>query len=47
MPAIYAAFHKSQESGLPVAKSLALVYPFDDTVYHGAYDSQYLFVTSY
>lgn len=43
MPAIYAAFYESQETGLPVAKSLALEYPFDDTIYNGAYDSQYLF----
>jgi alpha-glucosidase len=43
MPAIYAAFYASHKSGLPVAKSLALAYPFDDRVYHGAYDSQYLF----
>lgn len=43
MPAIYAAFYASHASGLPVAKSLALAYPFDDRIYHGAYDSQYLF----
>jgi len=43
MPTIYAAFHQSSQTGLPVAKSLALVYPFDDKVYHGTFENQYLF----
>ncbi|NHE56717.1 glycoside hydrolase family 31 protein [Cyclobacterium plantarum] len=46
MPLIYTAFYQSSQNGLPVAKSLALVYPFDDKVYHGAYENQYLFCDS-
>ncbi|EON75428.1 Alpha-glucosidase [Lunatimonas lonarensis] len=43
LPTIYAAFYKSCSSGLPVAKSLAIDYAFDDRVFQGPFDNQYLF----
>lgn len=43
LPSIYAAFYQSQANGLPIAKSLAIDYAFDDKVYHEGYENQYLF----
>lgn len=43
LPLIYTAFYKSYESGIPLSKSLSIDYSFDDKVYHGAYENQYLF----
>ncbi|SHN12161.1 alpha-glucosidase [Cyclobacterium lianum] len=46
MPLIYSAFQRATQSGLPLARSLALSYPEDNKVYHGSFDSQYLFCDS-
>jgi alpha-glucosidase len=43
LPTIYAAFYESCETGLPIAKSLAVDFPFDDRIYQGPFDNQYLF----
>lgn len=43
MPTIYTAFFNSFESGVPVSKSLSIDYSFDDKVYHGSFENQYLF----
>lgn len=43
MPYIYSAFKKSVDTGLPVARSLAIDYTFDKMIYDHRYDSQYLF----
>lgn len=43
LPLIYTAFYKSYQSGLPLCKSLAIDYSFDDKVFHGAFENQYLF----
>ncbi|MFC4872692.1 glycoside hydrolase family 31 protein [Negadavirga shengliensis] len=47
LPTIYNAFYKSSLDGLPIAKSLAVDYPFDDLVFHGSYQNQYLFCDSF
>ncbi|MEI7724492.1 MAG: glycoside hydrolase family 31 protein [Bacteroidota bacterium] len=43
LPYIYAAFHESAVTGLPVARSLAINYTFDEKVYWWSYQNQYLF----
>jgi len=43
LPYIYAAFYESAVSGLPVARSLAINYTFDEKVYWWKYQNQYLF----
>jgi len=43
MPYIYSAFRESVESGMPVARSLAIDYTFDKMIYDHRYDSQYMF----
>jgi alpha-glucosidase len=43
LPYIYTAFREANLSGLPVARSLAIYYPFDDMIYQQAYQNQYLF----
>jgi len=47
MPTIYTAFHNSSESGIPVTKSLSIDYSFDDKVYHGAFENQFLFCDNF
>lgn len=43
MPYIYSVFYEAAQSGLPVARSLALDHPYDDRVYDGNYQNEYLF----
>ena len=43
LPYLYAAFHESTLTGLPVARSLAIDYTFDEKVYWWKYQNQYLF----
>lgn len=43
MPYIYAAFKEASHNGMPVARSLAINYSHDDTIYKPAYENQYLF----
>ncbi|MFO8130199.1 MAG: glycoside hydrolase family 31 protein [Bacteroidales bacterium] len=43
LPYIYSAFFQSTQSGIPLQRSLALEYPFDDTVYRHEFENQYLF----
>lgn len=43
LPLIYTAFYRSYKSGIPLSKSLSIDYSFDDKVYHGAFENQYLF----
>ena len=42
LPLFYSAFYKSHLTGLPVAKSLAIDFPFDDNIYEKSYENQYL-----
>jgi len=43
LPYIYSVFHESTVSGLPVARSLAINYTFDEKVYRHDYQNEYLF----
>ncbi|MDN4164094.1 glycoside hydrolase family 31 protein [Cytophagales bacterium LB-30] len=43
MPYIYSNFYEASQSGVPVARSLAIYHPFDDRIYQGAYQHQYMF----
>jgi alpha-glucosidase len=43
MPYIYTSFFAAHETGIPVARSLAIAYPHDDLVYDNRYENQYLF----
>lgn len=43
MPYIYSAFHEATETGLPVARSLCINYPYDTKVYDRNYQYQFLF----
>jgi alpha-glucosidase len=43
MPTIYASFYQSHKSGLPIARSLAIDYPFEDKIYYEGHENQYLF----
>ncbi len=43
LPYIYSSFHESVETGMPVNRSLAIDYSFDEKIYHFIYQNQYLF----
>lgn len=43
LPTIYSSFFQSTESGLPLAKSLAIDYPYDNKIYESAFQNQYIF----
>ncbi|WP_291786034.1 glycoside hydrolase family 31 protein [Cecembia sp.] len=43
LPTIYSAFYKSTLDGMPLAKSLAIDYPFDNIIFDTAFQNQYLF----
>lgn len=46
LPTLYSNFFKSTQTGLPIAKSLAIDYPYDARVYEDMYQNQYLFCDS-
>ncbi|MEI6455947.1 MAG: TIM-barrel domain-containing protein [bacterium] len=43
LPYLYSEFHASVQTGMPVARSLAIDYTFDEKVYWRNYQNQYLF----
>ncbi|MCB9233055.1 MAG: glycoside hydrolase family 31 protein [Bacteroidia bacterium] len=43
MPYLYSSFYESSQSGIPVARSLAIEHPHNEKIYHPAYQNQYLF----
>ena len=43
IPYLYSAFYEASVNGLPVCRSLAIDYSFDDEIYHPLYQNQYLF----
>jgi alpha-glucosidase len=43
LPYIYSAFYESTVSGLPVARSLAINYTFDEKIYWWKYQNEYMF----
>ncbi|MFH1118686.1 MAG: glycoside hydrolase family 31 protein [Bacteroidota bacterium] len=43
LPYIYSAFRESVETGMPVIRSLAIDYSFDEKIYNYIYQNEYLF----
>ncbi|MDN3600272.1 glycoside hydrolase family 31 protein [Mucilaginibacter myungsuensis] len=43
LPYIYSSFYRSHQTGLPVARTLAIDLPFDELVYDEAYQNQFFF----
>ena len=43
LPYIYSAFYASTQTGLPVARSLAINYTYDEKIYWWKYQEEYLF----
>jgi alpha-glucosidase len=43
LPYIYSTFHESVESGMPVNRSLAIDYTFDENIYNPDFQQEYLF----
>lgn len=43
LPYIYSAFYEATQTGIPVSRSLAIDYTFDDTIYMEKYQQEYLF----
>jgi len=43
MPYLYSKFYEASQTGLPVARSLALDYPYDRNIYDLSYQYQFLF----
>ncbi len=43
LPYIYSAFYEASETGIPVQRSLALDYSFDNEVYDPDYENEYFF----
>lgn len=43
LPYIYAYFYEATQNGLPVVRSLAIDYTFDENIYSGKFQNQYLF----
>lgn len=47
IPTLYSAFYESSQNGLPIAESLAVQYPQDETIYQSAFQNQYIFCKSF
>lgn len=43
LPYLYAKFFEASVSGMPIARSLCINYPFDENVYNNLYQYQFLF----
>lgn len=43
LPYIYSSFYESSQTGMPVARSLAINYTYDNNIYDWNYQNQYLF----
>lgn len=43
IPYLYQAFHESSQTGMPVARSLAINYTHDDMIYDPMFENQYLY----
>ncbi len=43
MPYIYSTFYEATQNGLPVSRSLAIDYSFDENIYKTQFEHQYLF----
>jgi alpha-glucosidase len=42
LPYIYSAFYQAHRTGLPIWRSLAIYHPFDDKIYDGRYQHQFM-----
>ena len=42
MPYLYSAFYEASQTGMPIARSLCINYPFDEKVYHNLYQYQFM-----
>lgn len=43
LPYLYSSFYQSHSTGLPVSRTLAIDYTFDDTVYNDSYQNEFMF----
>lgn len=43
LPYIYSSFYQSNQTGLPISRTLAIDHPFDELVYDAAYQNQFMF----
>lgn len=43
LPYIYSAFYQSTQTGLPISRTLAIEYPFDEKVYFERFQNQFMF----
>jgi len=43
LPYIYSLFYEASQNGMPLNRSLAFDYPFDQKIYDGKYQNQYFF----
>jgi len=43
LPYLYSAFYESTQTGMPVAKTLAIDYPCDEKIYENDFQNEYLF----
>ncbi|WP_439696270.1 glycoside hydrolase family 31 protein [Mucilaginibacter sp. AW1-7] len=43
LPYIYSAFHQSTQTGLPISRTLAIEYSFDEKVYFERFQNQFMF----
>ena len=43
LPYIYSAFYEASVTGMPVSRTLAIDYPFDNSVYKTEYENEFLF----
>ncbi|MBX7202779.1 MAG: DUF4968 domain-containing protein [Bacteroidia bacterium] len=43
IPYLYALFYESTQTGMPIARSLAIDYTFDSHIYQDAYQNQFMF----
>ncbi|HVX50752.1 MAG TPA: TIM-barrel domain-containing protein, partial [Chitinophagaceae bacterium] len=43
LPYIYSAFYQASQTGMPIARSLCIAYPYYDKVYGDAYQYQFMF----
>ena len=43
LPYLYSLFYEASQTGMPINRSLAIDFPFDEKIYDGRYHNQYLF----
>ncbi|MCS7005377.1 MAG: glycoside hydrolase family 31 protein [Cytophagales bacterium] len=42
-PYLYSTFYQATQSGLPIARSLAIEYPYDEMIYQPSYQNEFMF----